>query len=127
MQSTNSIALDDKEFDMAATILQMIKSSLDNVSITASYVMAKIHVSGVDHESSASAISVWCGLTRNSVDNLILIALGKELAQIVADIDADDSVVDFFGWLLVGKMHGVDIMEILNILDHRIHINKPAW
>jgi hypothetical protein len=59
---------------------------------------------------------VWSGLSKQNLNDLFLAVITKELAQIIAKIDANDSLVDYFGWLLVAKMHGVDVMKMLTEL-----------
>jgi hypothetical protein len=127
MQSVNQIQLYDDEYEMAVSILRMVKPNLTDADIDVAYCQARHLVETIKFDSSVTAISVWCSLTHCGVDELILIAIGKEIAQIVAGIDAKDSLADFFGWLIVAKMHGVDVKNILDTLNYRIYINKNAW
>jgi hypothetical protein len=128
MVSAKSVNLNDDEYDMAASILRVIKPELDDVDIVVGYSDAVKTVSGIEYETSVSAVVVWCKLTQRSIDELVLVALSKELAQIVANIDADDSIVDFFGWLLVAKIHDINVKNTLNILNNRIYdVNELIW
>jgi hypothetical protein len=104
------------EYQLAGSILQLIDTQLSILDIDIAYSNARELVATVDFNRSAFAMMVWCGLSGKDTDDLIFSVLCKELAQIVTKIDANDSLVDYFGWLLVAKIHGVDVMQILRKL-----------
>jgi hypothetical protein len=104
------------EYQLAGTILQTINSSLSVLDVDIAYSKARELVSNIEYNRSIFAVMVWSGLSKQNLNDLFLAVITKELAQIIAKIDANDSLVDYFGWLLVAKMHGVDVMKMLTEL-----------
>jgi len=126
MQSTKQVQLSETEYRLAASVLHTV-ANLSDEKLAVAYSHARQLLESVSYESSFAAVSVWCTLTHCDLNDLLLIALSKEISQIVSKIDSDDSIIDFFGWLLVGKLHGVDIKKLLDLLDYRIFTNKSIW
>jgi hypothetical protein len=104
------------EYQLAGTILQTINSTLSVLDVDIAYSKARELVSNIEYNRSIFAVMVWSGLSKQNLNDLFLAVITKELAQIIAKIDASDSLVDYFGWLLVAKMHGVDVMKMLTEL-----------
>jgi hypothetical protein len=111
------------EYKTAGSILQMVLPSLSVLDIDIAYSKARELVSSVEYNRSLFAIMVWCGLSNQDIEELLLAVTAKELAQIITRIDADDSVIDFFGWLMVAKMHGVNVRHLL----HRLYNNCQSF
>jgi hypothetical protein len=117
------------EYQLAGSILQTVDSNISVLDVDIAYSKARELVCGVDYNRSAFAVMVWSGLSKQNLNDLLLAVLTKELAQIITKIDASDSLIDYFGWLMVGKMHGVNIMKILKDLQYncRMFICKVSY
>jgi uncharacterized membrane protein YjfL (UPF0719 family) len=120
MQSASHVQLSLVEYITAVTVLRNVDSNLEYDQINAAYQSAIKLVSSIDHQTSVNSVTLWRQLTRFSVHDLILTVVAKELTQLKNNIDAQDSLVDFFGWLLVGKMMGLDIEQLLETLLSRL-------
>jgi len=104
------------EYQLAGSILQFVNSHLSVLDVDIAYSKARELVSSVEYSRSKFAVMVWCGLSGKDLNDLIFTVICKELAQIVTKIDDADSMVDYFGWLMVAKMHGADVRQLLQRL-----------
>jgi hypothetical protein len=107
------IKLNLNEYELAGRILQLINPNLSVLDVDVAYRKAIDLVNGIDYGRSLMAVMVWKSITQMDLQNLFTAVVCKEITQIIARIDAEDSIVDYFGWLLVAKMHGVDVMKLL--------------
>jgi hypothetical protein len=120
MQSVHTIGLSKDEFDDALLVLRMVDSALPYVKIYSAYADATKLVAKVSYGSTIASFKMWSKLTALSDFNLITVAVCKELVQLKNNIDADDSLVDFFGWLLVAKRLSINVNDVLSTIKHRL-------
>jgi hypothetical protein len=115
MQTVQNVKLPPSIQHMAILFLKNLNPNIRKKLETASDDARRMFNSvGVD--KSRMAVEMWEKLSGESKVALLRAVLTKEVIQIAHDLDADDSVVDFFGWLYVGYANGVSEDELQDLL-----------
>ena len=92
----------NKQFGKIVNIfIHLTREKVGFTLLTESYIKACKLVNEINAEKSKEAMSKLSELTNLDYEQLIRVFLAKELVQIQYEIDAEDSIMDFFGWLLL--------------------------